>query len=149
MADTGILIALMTKMLRAYNISNMHKSNSEITNRIDAAIAAHGVFVQHFRQRLASAAFQAFDINELGDSRSCALGKWLATPEARAILGDGYGEIELKHNEFHHAVRFIAQKFNDGPSSLSASKLAQYVDAFESVSQSLVALLEVAKLRQS
>ena len=75
---------------------------------IDAAIVRHLEWVARFRTALAGTGEQNIDLGQASDDSTCALGKWLALPETKDLLGMDYlNRTQALHGTFHEIAGAI------------------------------------------
>lgn len=114
---------------------------------IDAAIVRHLEWVARFRTALAGTGEQNIDLGQASDDSTCALGKWLALPETKDLLGMDYlNRTQALHGTFHEIAGAIvgSMQAND-PEEVTQG----LVDALADLSTSLIEFLEFARRQLS
>lgn len=114
---------------------------------IEAAIDRHLDWVTRFRSALAGTSDKDFDIDLVDDDTTCELGKWLANPETKALLGNDYlNRTTALHGTFHEIAGAIvvSMQAND-PEEVTQG----LIDALADLSKSLIEFLEFARRQLS
>ena len=114
---------------------------------IEAAIERHLDWVKRFRSTLVGTSDEGFDMDLVADDTACALGKWLATPETKVLLGNDYlNRTTALHRTFHKIAGAIVVSMRaKDPEEVTKG----LVDALADLSKSLIEFLEFARRQLS
>ena len=112
---------------------------------IHAAIHAHQMWVERFRQALAAAAPLDVDFTVAAGDRRCELGRWLASQSSREALGDDFHrKVDIFHATFHDLAGEVALRLRSDKVDVTSVAL---LGELANLSKQLVALLNMAERR--
>ncbi len=110
---------------------------------IEDAIQVHGAWKTKFRDYLSGKT--AIDLDVVGQTSSCKLGKWLEQEGRRLLPQRDHAEICKLHAEFHHAAAEVTSKIKQKNFAAARNNLAPD-GAFNEASRILTACLLKALL---
>ena len=112
------------------------------TFEFDNAIAVHKYWLRHLELFIRGIEFDASEMSEVGNSRHCALGKWLGACAEQLSTLTGFTRLTEVHEVFHATAAEILRLVRNGQAAaaeyLLTGRLAE-------LSAEMLRLLEALK----